>query len=225
MKLSDAEEERITAEEVFRSEVRRKLESDGTAKSEGSRFWRLLNSSFTLWVLSSVVLAGLGKCYSQWEADQRELAARAELVRTIDLEVGNRIEQARLGLRTNKVRIGTGRVYRPIDIYAEVTDYLNNKFAGDTSSFYDVSTYPQFRTRSFRSLISELAQGVPDAERKRLEQVLTTFETLADSGSLADTSTAGGPAATITAIENAGRLIEEHVLLERWRTGWSSVQQ
>lgn len=55
--LPKKQRDRIRAEELYRAEVRREFEQQQSAKSLGSQIWAAANSSFGIWLLSSVVLA------------------------------------------------------------------------------------------------------------------------------------------------------------------------
>jgi hypothetical protein len=69
------------------------------------RLWAFLNSSFGLWVLSSVLLAGATWLYSLSQAHNTEVARKAEVVRRLDAEIGNRLWEARRQARENKIEV------------------------------------------------------------------------------------------------------------------------
>ena len=76
--LPQDERERIRAEEIFREEVREQLAATTGPQKLHQRLWASRNSAFTLWLLSSVVLAAISWSYAQWES-ARSLQRRAEL--------------------------------------------------------------------------------------------------------------------------------------------------
>jgi hypothetical protein len=61
--LPPSERERIRAEEIFREEVRRELEQQRPPKNLQSKVWNFVNTSFGIWLLSSV---GLGLLVWSW---------------------------------------------------------------------------------------------------------------------------------------------------------------
>lgn len=54
--LPKKQRDRIRAEEIYRAELRKELEQQQPAKSLGSQLWAVANSSFGIWLLSTVVL-------------------------------------------------------------------------------------------------------------------------------------------------------------------------
>ncbi|UII20846.1 hypothetical protein [Fulvivirga ligni] len=59
--LNQSDKERIKAEEIFRNEVRKELEQG----KKNSKFWVFLNSSFGIFILSSVLIGGLSFGYKE----------------------------------------------------------------------------------------------------------------------------------------------------------------
>lgn len=132
--LTEEERARIRAEEVFRLETRRELEASKPRPSYREQLWALLNSSFALWFLSSVVLASLGSAYARYQTGQLEQARKVEIKRRLDTEISNRIVEAVTGSRIDVTRIEQGGVFAPQDIYNEAVGYLDNFFINDRSN-------------------------------------------------------------------------------------------
>ncbi len=61
--LTDNQKKLIREEEIFRREVRAELEKRGAVTSRTGSLWGFVNSSFGLWLLSSVMLGSLGFLY------------------------------------------------------------------------------------------------------------------------------------------------------------------
>jgi hypothetical protein len=92
VQLTVEERSRIRAEEFYREEVRAALRTPAVASR--SSWWEVLNSSFALWALSSVVLALFGWGYQVW-LDSRKTASEQDKQRTqIVAEIRNRAKQA-----------------------------------------------------------------------------------------------------------------------------------
>lgn len=85
--LPQDQRNRIRAEEIFREELRRELEQQRPPKSLGSQIWTAANSSFGIWLLSTVVL-GLGVW--SWTLIQEHRAAQkaaAEKLVKVNFEI------------------------------------------------------------------------------------------------------------------------------------------
>ncbi len=71
--LSESEKEKLRSEEIFRDEVRKSL---GTKPKGSSAFWRFLNSSFGIFILSTIVVGGLSFTYKEWQNNVRNARER-----------------------------------------------------------------------------------------------------------------------------------------------------
>ena len=70
--LSEMDKSRIRAEEIYRQEVRSEINNQSKTKS--NKIWVFLNSGFSLWFLSSILIAGGTAIYSgaQNRIDKKE---------------------------------------------------------------------------------------------------------------------------------------------------------
>ena len=84
--LSDAEQKRIREEELFRREVQKKLDNDSVS-FPGRRLWGFVNSSFGLWLLSSVVLGALAFLYGYVQDIRHAKREAAERVARLKFEI------------------------------------------------------------------------------------------------------------------------------------------
>jgi hypothetical protein len=133
--LSQDDRERIRAEEIFREEVRASL----AATKRPNRIWTVLNSAFTLWLLSSVGIGGITWIYQTRQAR----------------------EQARVAAQRRHVALITEITFRlqPIDEmhdFGQVVTYLAAAEAGSISR----STLNEYRTLTLQSLFTELGPSV-----------------------------------------------------------------
>ena len=170
--LKQDEQTRIRDEELFRQEVRRELEASKPKKSAGAQFWSLLNSSFALWFLSSVILTGLTSYWSWHRQQNDEKMKKLSIQKRLNTEVSFRIEEGLMALRLDKER---SIVYKPSSIYTEAKNYLDNKVTG-----YSVSIYPEYPNRSFRSLLFELHEVVETSQLPELKQATLMYKRLED---------------------------------------------
>jgi hypothetical protein len=218
--LTEEESTRIRAEEIFRLEVRRELAASKPGRSVRDSFWSLLNSSFILWFLSSVVLASVTTAFTYYQSSRGEQIRKAELEGRLDTEISNRISLALAGLRTDQKSIEHGKSYPANLIYRNTQSYLDNFFITDPSNRRDFSIYPEYRQRTFRSLIFELRTVVDSSMRPELTDVLAGYEQLLDLGSLEDTK--GGKTTrhqeSLKAVKNAVHLLDRQLTKPRWRS-------
>lgn len=214
--LNEEEKARIRAEEIFRSEIRRELETHMPPPSRRERLWLLLNSSFALWFLSSIVLAGLTTGFAYYESWRRGQERKVEIERRLDTEISSRIESALYGLRADKVRIDQGEVYAPRWIYSNTQSYLDNFFVADPSNPRDFSIYPEYQKRNFRALIYELRSSVDPSLRPELTDALTSYEQLLNLGST-ENDKAKDKSESLEAVEKAFEFVDSKLRKSRWR--------
>ncbi len=138
--LTDTDRERLRHEEIFRAEVRSSLERPSSA---GQRMWRLLNSAFGLWVLSSVVLAFVTWSYSHWQASATNEANRRALIGRIDTEIAGRLRNGEALVRTAQTK---EQLYVALVAINGGAEHIN----------FDFGVFPEFRRRSLQSLLYEL---------------------------------------------------------------------
>jgi hypothetical protein len=183
--LTEEEKTRIRAEEVFRAEICRDLEKDRPSKHGWERVWELANSSFVLWLLSSVVLSGVTAVYSCRKENLEAETRRSERAKKLDTEIINRIFYALSQAQTDQdLIVNKGEKYRPTDIYNNKCYYLDNKFMRLTGNPNDFSTVPEYSARGFRSLILELRTLVDARELPSLNEALRAYGELTKLASM-----------------------------------------
>src|SRR5215470_15604536 len=90
--LSTGDRTRILLEERYRHEVVQQL--DAEKKDNGrKRFVQFLNSAFGLWLLSVVLVTGLGSAYTTWKDYREQNRLRTAKVEQLDLEIAYRISR------------------------------------------------------------------------------------------------------------------------------------
>jgi hypothetical protein len=207
--LLEEEKNRIRAEEVFRQEVRREIEAGMPERSKGNRFWSVLNSSFALWFLSSVVIAGLTAAVTTYQKSQSEHMQKADIQRHLNTEIGTRIAEGLVALRLDIKRIESGKVFFPSAVYTEAISYLDNRVT-DGRKLLDFSTYPEYRLRSFRSLIFELSAVVEQSELPGLRQAEVTYGKLV---ALADHAALGENYSEPPDMSKSSSAVKESILI------------
>jgi hypothetical protein len=163
--LSNDEKLRIQLEETYRREVRDIQESQH--RGGWSKFSPFLNSNFGIWLLSSCVLGLLSLGFTMWEKsrDERrrqldELHVREEAVRRLDAEIASRLSYVNVVWSTQLGSDSAPTVGRAAALLALDRPNLVE---------YPMSVFPDFSTRTLRSLIWELKTVVPDSERTDIE--------------------------------------------------------
>jgi len=180
--------------------------------SRGARLWKLLNSSFVLWLLSSVLISGLTALYTHRQSRQAQEVQNRALQRRLDAEIGNRIYSTRLGLEVWRTNISRGSPPGTTrGAYAFVALYLNN-----TAPNVDYAVFGEYRTRTFTSLLIELSTLVDPAELAALRDALAGYQRIA----VLSSDTAGDrPDTTEQAIATIDQLLaltEKHFQKPRW---------
>lgn len=92
--LTDQDVQRIAAEERLRTRLRSEFDLKPKQESRSS-WWAFLNSPFGLFLLSSVVLAGLTGLYTQIQYYSRQLEVRNQEILKITTELKYRLEQVK----------------------------------------------------------------------------------------------------------------------------------
>lgn len=157
--LHDETSERIYREEVYRAQVREQIAPKAGVKSSRAKFWAALNSAFSLWFLSTIVVGSATFFYTKCEhkredariasnraitlQQQRDLATRR-----IDAEIASRLSYVHSLTRTQDV--GADSLERALLI-------LENPSEGG----YPVNVFPEYSRRSLRSLLWDLLHDLP----------------------------------------------------------------
>jgi hypothetical protein len=87
--LSKNQRDRIRAEEIYREELRREFEQQRPPKSLGSQIWAVANSSFGIWLLSSVFVGLMVWSWTTIQEHRAEKKAAAEKLVKVTFEVYN----------------------------------------------------------------------------------------------------------------------------------------
>ncbi len=131
--LTGHDKTRIRLEEVYRHEVRSSFQ-----EKKGSLL-KLLNAPFTIWLFSSVFLAGVTALYAQYTKRRETESNNTERVKLIIIELVTRIERAKIDLP--KVEKGS---------------------ADEGIITHTKKTFTEFEDRDFYSIAVELQMRQPD---------------------------------------------------------------
>jgi hypothetical protein len=112
------------------------------------------------------------------------VALKAELRRKITTEVAGRVDEAIEALGLDDLRVVQNHLIASRWIYNEIVSYLDNFFRVDRSNPRDFSIYPEFQSRTFRSLLIDLKSLEDKDGQNSLAGLLRKFDKLADLASL-----------------------------------------
>src|SRR4051794_11274910 len=146
----------IKAEELYRFQVKQELEKNFAKKNDPSLF-TVLNSAFTLWLLSAVFITGAGSIYTHWRMSQdqaqreqvrrqSEAAEKRQRIGRLRLEVGNRFSQA--------LRLLADAERHKQHSRTTITEIVQELKSG--KSFY--SLYPEFSNQNTLTVLTELRE-------------------------------------------------------------------
>jgi hypothetical protein len=127
-------------------------------KGVSERIWRVLNSAFILWLLSTGAVWLISRAYASWE----ESTGTRELVRRLDLEIGSRIRMFDGALGNVKTA----------DQFYTLLVFFDRP--------YRAPIFPEFEDRSLRSLVWELQSLVPESERPTIRNAFRSIQQIVD---------------------------------------------
>lgn len=160
----------IVNEEQYRQEVRAALASEPTRSSS---VLRVLNSPFTLWLLSSVVLSGLSYCWVSY-AEQKEADRQYQQeVRRSKAELRNRCRTFESSLR----RYETDKNFFIHGAIAPLTDVVVV-----TGGFAGTPLFPEFANRTAPSIVAELEGIVGESSAGSVDGMARILEKVEDLG-------------------------------------------
>jgi hypothetical protein len=165
-RFPDETSERIYREETYRVQVREQIAKKADSKNSRGKFWEMLNSAFSLWFLSTIVVGSVTFFYTKCEhsredariASDRAIALQQErdlAIRKTDAEIASRLSYVHSLTRTQEV--GADSLEKALLI-------LENPSEGG----YPVNVFPEYSRRSLRSLLWDLLRDLPanDDEQK-----------------------------------------------------------
>jgi hypothetical protein len=180
--LTPEEKARIKSEELLRAEIRKELApppSSPASETLLQKSWKILNSTFAIWALSTVVVAGITHWYndqqekaqaalakeSQDQADERK---RLENYQRVALEIAFRFSSTMARLKAISRKYGT----QPQDAKAHqaVVEAFDPLAKPATDS--DPPLYPEYKLYSGLAMMAELQRHAGPAEREALTETL-----------------------------------------------------
>lgn len=180
--LTDEEKTRIRQEEMFRNDIRKELLPlpDPAAKKKKWRetLWAAANSNFGIWLLSAVLVSGLGKLYTDWqtsvqentkrrEVEQAEMLRKKELYDRLTLEISFRLSSTMSRLQGASARYGERTDLESHRAIIEALEPLVRPASNVTPPLF-----PEFNSYSGLALIAELRRHAAAGEQELLKEIL-----------------------------------------------------
>jgi hypothetical protein len=199
--LQDQTKERIRAEEIFRSEVKRGLDAQSEAsKTVTMKFWKALNTPFVLWTLSTILVGIGGWVFSTIQAERDSHRSNSESRKKIVTEIEYRLDQSILELDAIAEKVKTGkRGFNEAAIFNALIERLDSR--GEQPVF------PDFAQRSFPSLLIEFQSRLPKPD-DRLKEGISIYRTI-KSKALGNASESFNATYNQTEIDNMLKTIQE----------------
>jgi hypothetical protein len=194
--LSNEIVERIAKEEAMRMEIRNSL-SKSADSSTGKSFnlWEWLNSSFGLWLLSTIFVSTIGTIYTQRyeerreaekkaeiaaieqqkkaEADAIELRKRKDAYSRAALEVSHRYSASLAGLRAAHERFGSRK---DAAVQAAIRMALAPLLRPPSAGFLPL--YSEYSSFSGLAVIAEMRRHSESGEADKLRSIIANTSSL-----------------------------------------------
>lgn len=163
--LTEEDKTRIRLEEIYRQELRTRLTEKRT-RPEKILFF--LNSAFFLWFLSTAVIGTVSFLYAKWDSRKEDERRRYEQKRLVDRE--SAMVSGKLDTEiASRLRFVNGLIDTEKSFPQEITLIRSVLILEKPSAMdYPVNVFPEYSNRSFQSLLWELAQVVPEGEKKEI---------------------------------------------------------
>ena len=146
-----------------------RTDKEAAKERQSGGVWNFVNSSFGLWLLSTVALGLLTTGYTFLAKSIEESGAKAERVRKMNLEVESRLSQFLVSVRgmvNDDLSLKEGKTVEDLQ-----KNWNNLKKPPALTEGAVTAVYPEYESRGIVSLIVELSETVDQAEADRLEGV------------------------------------------------------
>lgn len=159
--LSEKEKNLLKAEETFRIEVRKSLEQK-EKKTFWQKVWNFFNSSFGLWLLSTVVVGLIVSLYSDFRVERDITSRNAETMRKLTTEVSDRLQKFKSSLL--ELPSVDYNSYRFTEL-AHMIDGTGVIDQGSASPERPIFVFPEYKDRTMQSLLYEMERLTKDKKQ------------------------------------------------------------
>lgn len=226
--LTEIERQLIRDQETLRKEIREEI-SPKRDQVKSNKLWEFLNSTFGIWLLSSVFLSGLTTIISKQIAladeEQKQHVIelenknrQKEIIDRLNIEISHRLSTSLTRLHNVSISEKFKTANKKINSHSDghiksIRDALKPLSAPTTD--VDPPLYPDFKKFSGIALIAELRRYSPDGEKQNLKQIIA--ET---SGLIADILSEKKDFSQTSASDVASDLIKK-MQHEAWKNGFA----
>lgn len=181
MALNEDDMQRIAEEEIYRQEVRAKLDKQNKkSRPPKEKLWDYLNSPFSLWVLSTIVVGLISLGYARYQESVRKSEENRETARRLKAEADNRSKEIlKLTAQIIDESKAKREYYDPRSIYKMAVQFLDGEKDPSLSGFQPVL---EFKEKTWKVLIDDLekAEGPEKSGSAVLRTKYQTLKTLWD---------------------------------------------
>ena len=214
--MTEEARRKISEEEIYRQEVRQRLDAGQAA---GARFWKFLNSNFGIFLLSTVVVTILTGAYTQWQESRKCDRDRETHIAKLDREIGNRIAQVLRHLDLERVKVrqawyAPGAYPKAGEAFAFAGAILDNEVTGARGRHY--SLYPELSNFSYAALITDLSNTLAGAAGNSLDRSLQGYGTLQEEAIMDAHRGSLDSASYAAALIEARRIVQGSIHQSRW---------
>jgi hypothetical protein len=201
--LTPDEKARIKQEEFLRAEIRKELTpAPTTEKGWRQKIWKFLNSTFGIWLFSTVIVAGVVHLYDKQETAYRERETQRkeqeaesrrtrELYERVAIEISFRFSSTMAKLKAVSKKYGERLDAESQAAISEAFDPLLKPAVKGNPPLY-----PEYEYYSGLALIAELRRHAGPAERLTLTEILANTSGFIGE-TVGDKSLADKPAAAV----------------------------
>ena len=177
-------------EEIIRDIVH-KVRNEMKPAPKSNKAWKLLNSAFALWFLSSVLIAGVSWGYANWNEKNNNLILKTEKIKKLDDEISYRLDAGNENLPeypdqsfVNAWCLSPSTFSLKPQLFP--TNTISSIANNNEPQQWDNGRYifPEFKDRSIFSLVWELLRLVPNNEKKPIIKAQKLLQDMKGSVSL-----------------------------------------
>lgn len=150
--LTIEEMEKIKSEEIYRDEIRKKL-SENKDSSFSKKSWRFLNSSFGIWLLSTVIVGLIVYFYNMNKLQNEISVNEAATIHKLETESSHRLQQFTFTLSKHE----STEIYDNKDKLAYMIDGILFNSTTHTP-IRPAYIFPEFKERTMSSLLYEIGR-------------------------------------------------------------------
>lgn len=204
--LTDEEKQRIRQEEIFRQEVRETLGQDKKAVSFQAKLWKFVNTTFGIWLLSTVAVGLITWSFTSWNENKEKERITKESIRKLDVEIFVRVNNfSKLLESINKLKQ-----------FMLAIDTLDR-----SDLILSAGVFPEYKERTLGSLLLELQSLVPEEEKANIALAFDGARQISEFNreylpALNSNNNPEDMPIPKEKLDIAKSLLQKHLMLKRW---------